>query len=139
MEGSAGAPRNGRSIAIVDDDGDVRSLLEAFLSRDGYEIASLANGGELLRRLGPEASALGRAPELIVLDVRMPGLNGLEVLAILREARLGTPVIIITAFSDRPTHEAAKRLGALAVFEKPFDIEDLRHAIGEALASHDPR
>lgn len=140
MEGSA--PIRTRCVAIVDDDAEVRSLLAAVLSQDGYDIATLANGDALLTHLGKSLSKPGTdaLPELIVLDVKMPGLSGLDVLAALRSTHWKAPVIIITAFGDGLTHDRAKRLGAVAVFEKPFEVDDLRRAVQDALASaHESR
>jgi FixJ family two-component response regulator len=65
----------------------------------------------------------------------MPGLTGLEVLAGLRKRDQSTPVILITAFGDEQTHAEAKRLGATAVIDKPFDTADLLTAVRRALAT----
>jgi DNA-binding response OmpR family regulator len=70
---------------------------------------------------------------LIVADIRMPGLTGLDVLAILRCANCTTPVILITAFGDEATHAEGRELGAAAVFDKPFNVEDLRSAVVETM------
>ena len=63
----------------------------------------------------------------------MPGLGGLDVLAILRCADWNTPVILITAFGDEATHAEGRDLGALAVFDKPFGVDLLRSAVREAM------
>jgi len=70
-------------------------------------------------------------PDLIVSDVRMPGWSGLDLLRFLRHRRSAIPVVLITAFGDRDTHERAARLGA-AVLDKPFALADLRRAIDDA-------
>jgi DNA-binding response OmpR family regulator len=64
----------------------------------------------------------------------MPGFSGLDVLSALRCLRSHVPVIIITAFGDEPTRRLALGLGALAVLEKPFDLDDLRTAVVNVLA-----
>ncbi|MCU0620491.1 MAG: response regulator [Gemmatimonadales bacterium] len=68
-------------------------------------------------------------PDIVVSDIRMPGKTGLELLAGLRRADWATPVILITGFGDRHTLAEAQRLGAAAVFDKPFDVDDLRTAV----------
>jgi DNA-binding NtrC family response regulator len=67
-----------------------------------------------------------RPPDVLVSDVRMPGLGGLDVLRGLRHCEWANPVILITAFGDEATHLEAVRLGAAAVLDKPFDVDDLR-------------
>jgi DNA-binding NtrC family response regulator len=66
---------------------------------------------------------------LIISDVRMPGVSGLDVLATLRREDWSTPVILMTAFGDLETRAEARRLGAKALFDKPFDVDDLRTAV----------
>jgi DNA-binding response OmpR family regulator len=68
-------------------------------------------------------------PDAIIMDVRMPGYSGIHILAALRAAQWSTPVILITAFGDARVHEEGARLGAAVVFDKPFDIDDLRTAL----------
>ena len=71
--------------------------------------------------------------DIVISDVRMPGLTGLDVLAILRCANWATPVILITAFGDEATHAEGRELGAVAVFDKPFNVEQLRAAVLETM------
>jgi DNA-binding NtrC family response regulator len=68
----------------------------------------------------------GRPLDLIITDVRMHGVTGLEILAGLRENDWSTPVILMTAFGDAELHAEAMRLGALAVLDKPFELDALR-------------
>ena len=63
----------------------------------------------------------------------MPGLTGLDVLAILRCANWATPVILITAFGDEATHAEGRELGAVAVFDKPFNVDALRATVLETI------
>lgn len=118
-------------ILLAEDDEYMRRLLAAGLRRDGFEVIEAANGAELVALLGTlvRQSPDGRAVDLIVSDIRMPWANGLRVLEMLRRSDWATPVILITAFGDGETHAEARRLGAAAVFDKPFEIDDLRTAV----------
>jgi DNA-binding NtrC family response regulator len=115
-------------ILLAEDDSEMRRLLSAILRRDNCEVIEAQSGthlSELIAREGLMAPSDARL-DLIISDIRMPGRSGLEVLAGLRRTDQTTPVILITAFGDRDTHADAHRLGALAVFNKPFDLDDLR-------------
>jgi CheY-like chemotaxis protein len=114
-------------ILVADDDEAMRSLLGASLRREGFEVRECVDGGELLAEL--EAARNGdSAPDLVVSDLRMPGVNGLDVLHWLRRWLPEVPVILITAFGDRQVHKRAEALGAVMVIDKPFDLgEFLEH------------
>ena len=71
--------------------------------------------------------------DLIISDIRMPGITGIEVLEGLHAHENCPPMILITAFGDKETHAQAHRLGAAAIFDKPFDIEDLLANVRETL------
>jgi CheY-like chemotaxis protein len=98
------------------------------LADPSLETRAPARGG-----MGPPAapSLETRAPpiDLIISDVNMPGATGIEALARLRRAELTTPVILMTAFGDKRTHDEAGRLGAELVLDKPFALEDLLAAV----------
>jgi len=121
-------------VLLAEDDTEMRKLLAWGLQKDGYEVVEAENGLELLEYLEPSLfypPTSGRIPEydIIISDIRMPGLSGLEVLAGVRKRDKATPVILITAFGDETTHKEAKELGASAVIDKPFDIDALREII----------
>jgi CheY-like chemotaxis protein len=121
------APR----VIVAEDEADVRQLVAVALRGLGYDIVEASSGAELLEALA-DALLGGRAadrPDLIISDIRMPGLTGLEVLAGLRQARWPTAIVLMTAYSDLATREEARRLGADAFFAKPFDIDDLMTAV----------
>jgi CheY-like chemotaxis protein len=73
---------------------------------------------------------------VIVSDIRLPGYSGFDLLEALHDAQCDTPVILMTAFGDQETHDKARRLGAVAIFDKPFDADDLSTAV---LWAFDPR
>ena len=103
------------------------------LRQDGYEVREVRDGAEALVVLGTvDESGKAGAPDLIVSDVRMPGLGGMEMLERLRRGSERIPVILVTAFGDWETHARAARLSA-KVLDKPFELEDLRKMVFDAL------
>ncbi len=138
----ASAPDNGDRkrprILVAEDDREMRRLLVEALREDGYTVDEAPDGVELLAHIGSSVlfgtfGSVRRPPDLIVTDVRMPGLTGLTVLAALRGTGESVPVIVITAFGDEETHRLAQQHGAVAIFDKPFDLVDLRTAIADVL------
>ena len=125
-----------RRVLLAEDDTTLRCLIASALRADGYEVLEAGDGIELLANVESTVAARRTRPDdvLIVADVQMPGLSGLDVLAILRCAFWAAPVILITGFGDEETHAEARELGATAVFDKPFDLDALRSAALEAVA-----
>ena len=121
-------------VLIADDDEAMRSLLGASLRGQGFEVAECKDGRELMHLLQSEAQGV-RTPSLIVSDLRMPGVTGLDVLHWLGRTLPQVPVILITAFGDAQTHRRAKALGAAAILDKPFDLEDFHAQVSVAMAS----
>ncbi|MFH1766184.1 MAG: sigma-54 dependent transcriptional regulator [Gemmatimonadota bacterium] len=115
-----------KRILIVDGDPDIRESLPGGLSDIGAEIATAADGEEALAKVGLEP------PDIVLTDVRMPGLDGLELLRLLRKRAPSVDVILMTAFDDMPTVVAGMREGARDFLVKPLDLHDLRRVIGEA-------
>lgn len=121
-------------ILVADDDPAMRGLLASSLRRDGYDVVEAANGAEMLEAFSLMLFRGEPVPiDVVVSDERMPGLLGSEVLAGLREAAWPTPFILITGFGSEETHRQMERLGATTVFDKPFDLDDLKDAIVEVL------
>lgn len=114
-------------VIVAEDEADVRQLVAVALRGLGYQIIEARTGAELLDELGDGLlqEDLAARPDLIISDIRMPGLTGIEILAGLRQAEWSTPILLMTAYADPETRELARRLGANAFFEKPFDIDDL--------------
>jgi len=129
------APR----VLLAEDDQDFRVLLATVLRADGYEVLEAGNGAELFDfvAFGLMGGQAKRSFDLIVSDIEMPGYNGLEVLDGIRDARIGIPVILITAFGDAEKHQAAERLGA-RLLDKPFDLAELEEAVEAALSKQTP-
>ena len=122
-------------IMLAEDDAEMRSLLSAGLRQDGYEVCATQNGLEMVEEIRLHLFSGDPVPvDLIISDERMPGMFGLEFLTVLREAEWPTPFILITGFGDDRTHERAHNLGASAVLDKPFDIDELRRIVLTVLA-----
>jgi len=125
-------------VLVAEDDREMRRLVVEALTADGCDVAEVCDGVELLAQVGSSVLFGGfgstrEPPDLIVTDVRMPGLTGLTVVEGLRRAGVAVPVVVITAFGDDETHRVALEHGAVAVFDKPFDLDDLRTIVQHAL------
>ena len=119
------APR--RRLVLAEDDDEVRFALAELLVGDGFEVVCVPDGHRLVDYLS-RCEQEDRLPDVIVTDHRMPGYTALDVLKGLRDAHWRVPVIVITAFGP-DVREPARALGASAVFDKPFDPDDLRTAV----------
>lgn len=121
------------TILLAEDDEDLRSLLAMVLRRDGHRVVEIGDGprlrAELAMRWGQGDRRLERL--LVIADVRLPALSGLQVLSAW-ESRPVPPFIVMTAFPDDQVRAQARALGALAVFDKPFDFDDLRGVVRTA-------
>ena len=106
------------SVWIVDDDRSIRWVLDKSLSKKGLITETFENGDDLLNRLTHES------PDAIISDIRMPGMNGLDLLSTIQESHPSLPVIIMTAHSDLDSAVASYSRGAFEYLPKPFDIED---------------
>ncbi|MCQ8230236.1 response regulator transcription factor [Pantoea trifolii] len=104
---------NNRRVLVIEDDADAADVLEAYLLREGYAVEIAGNGLSGLERVEKWK------PDLILLDIMLPGMNGTEVLAAVRR-RADTPVIMITAMTDTPDRIGALRLGADDYVVKPY-------------------
>ncbi len=132
---TAGRPAR---ILLAEDDAEMRSMLASALRADGYEVVEAHSGLALLEEIGMLLFRGEAFPaDVIISDERMPGMFGLEVLSGLRQARWPIPFILITGFGDPQIHERASKLGAAAVFDKPFDIDLLREAVLRVLRARE--
>jgi CheY-like chemotaxis protein len=115
-------------VLLAEDDPEMRRLVAERLRHEGFEVLEAKDGlqlDQLVRTALLRATREGIAVDLVVSDVRMPGRTGLQALADLRRIDGTTPFILITAFGDAELHDEAHRLGATAVFDKPFELDDL--------------
>ena len=120
-----------RWIVVADDNDSTKWALQKLLETSGYDVTAVSDGSELLYQLEPlllEDSEV-RTPDLIITDVRMPGISIFAVVDQLRERGLDIPVIVVTGYgSDRVRHRVRK-LGETIYFEKPVDIDRLERWI----------
>jgi DNA-binding response OmpR family regulator len=130
------APR----ILLAEDDLEMRAMLADVLSRDGYEVIEARHGAELhdLLIAQRDETDANSAADLIISDLRMPIITGLDVHAWLREHDSETPFILITAFGGEELAAQSLSEGVAAVFDKPFDIDALRAKVAILLGRHLP-
>ncbi len=117
-------------ILIVEDDNTIRVTVGNFLARLGFDVEVAEDGAQALAMLKE------RSFSLILLDLRLPDMNGLDILATIRESDDRPLVVIMTAYPEVRTAVAALKAGAYDYINKPFDLEDLRELIGRALETH---
>lgn len=117
-----------RTVHIVDDDDAVRSALTMLMRSAGLAVETYESG----RRFLDHAASI--VPGCVLLDVRMPGLNGLEIQRELTNRRIALPVVVMTGHGDVSTAVQAMKAGAVDFVEKPFDDEHILRLVEEALA-----
>jgi two-component system, NtrC family, nitrogen regulation response regulator GlnG len=120
-----------KPIWIVDDDQSIRFVLEKALAREQLAVRSFSNARDLLAALADDE------PQVLVSDIRMPGMSGIELLGKVKERLPGLPVIVMTAYSDLDSAVSAFQGGAFEYLPKPFDVakavELIRRAVDESL------
>lgn len=118
------------TVFVVDDDASMREALAALIKSAGLKVQAFASAQEFLAR--PPADV----PGCLVLDVRLPGLSGLELQSRMAELDLEIPIVFITGHGDVPTSVRAMKAGALEFLTKPFRDDELLDAIGKAIERH---
>jgi DNA-binding NtrC family response regulator len=116
-------------ILVVDDEDIVRTSCSRTLSPEGYEVRLAKNGAEGLKMANEDRF------DLVLTDLKMPDMDGIEVLRIIKEKWPETAVIIVTGYQTVDTAVKAIKLGAYDYIEKPFTPDALISAVAEALAS----
>src|SRR5512145_602357 len=120
-------------IMVVDDERMIRWSIQQALSRDGHSVATVQSGEEAV------AQAADEIPDLVFLDITLPGIDGLEVLRRLKAIDPSLTVVMVTATEDVKTAVEAMRLGAYDYVSKPFDLDRLRVIAQNALDRHELR
>ena len=123
-----------KKIYIVDDEPKLGELFVKVLRRDGLDAEAFANPVPMLERVDR-----GEAPHLILADLMMPGMNGIELMEALRDRGLQVPLIIMTAHSSVQTAVEAMRLGAFHYLQKPVNLEEMRTLLSKALDLYDAK
>ncbi|MCJ7496608.1 MAG: response regulator [candidate division Zixibacteria bacterium] len=115
------------TILIVDDEKEIRNLFQDFLTQEGYKVFTATNG--------VEAISLGKQNrfDLALLDIRMPGMNGIETFQELRKFKKDLEVIILTGHGTLNTAKEAMKLGAYDFLTKPIDLGLVKNIIRQAL------
>lgn len=118
-----------KKILIVDDQYGIRALLYEVLGKEGYKTFQAANGQQALQIVKKDK------PNLVILDMKIPGMDGLEILQEIKTINKEIKVIMMTAYGELDMIQKAHDLGALTHFTKPFDIDELRYVVNHHLAS----
>ena len=124
-------------VLLAEDDDEMRSLLAMTLRKSGYEVVECADGIGMLTYLAAfllPNEFMKEPLDLIISDIRMPGVTGMEVLEGKPQNHNFPPMILITAFGDAETHALARQFGAAAIFDKPFDLDVLLEKIKVVLS-----
>ena len=122
-------------ILLVEDDDDLRQLLSLALHVDGHKVMEARTGREALD-LVMNAAIVNRVLDIIVTDVRLPGIGGLTLLSGIRALGWMTPLVVMTAHDIDTIRRQAQRIGVDVVLEKPFDVNDFRAAVAHVLRWH---
>lgn len=123
--------RSGKRILVVDDDLDICALIVDGLSEEGYSICSCTSGGQALDLLEQESF------DLVLADIRMPRITGVDLLQQTRERSRRTKVILMTAYASIDTAIEAVRHDAFDYLVKPFSLKELRQRVHDAVADDD--
>lgn len=116
-----------KRILIVDDEKNIRLLLDQALATAGYDVMTAVDGEHGLQKAQDEA------PDMVLLDMKLPGMDGIEVLRRLRQRNGSVPVVMITAHGTVETAVEAMKLGAVDYLRKPFTPEEIRTIVARVL------
>lgn len=117
-----------RKVLVVDDDPVVGQSFNRVLSRQGYAVITAANGDEALAKLNAEQY------DLVYTDLRMPGMDGLEVAEQVKARQPWTPVVIVTGYGSKPSEDRARAVGVAEFLHKPLSPEMIEDSAAKALA-----
>jgi DNA-binding NtrC family response regulator len=112
-----------RMILVVDDDTAWLANLETWLAHDGFRVIGISRGEWVVEAVD------FHEPDAVLLDIHLPGADGLDILRQLHHRRPDIPVVIMTAFGGFEVQDRAHRLGAAAYFDKPFRVSDLMRVL----------
>ncbi|HZT95452.1 MAG TPA: sigma-54 dependent transcriptional regulator [Chloroflexota bacterium] len=131
MTGTTDSSAPDASVLVADDDASIRSLLRTVFEEEGYDVHDVAAGREVLPAINKVR------PDLVMMDVRMPGLSGIEVLEQMKRSNIDVPVLLMTAFGTSNVAIRAIQLGAYDYVTKPFDLDDLIITVKRTLDHRD--
>lgn len=117
-----------KKILVVDDEDSLRTVLSTELASEGYDVGTAADGDEAITEMGKKVF------DLILLDIKMPRMNGFEVLKFVKDKHPRTKVIMLTGFADLKNAIESKKLGAEDFVSKPYDLVDLLTTIERVMS-----
>ena len=123
---------NRQSILLVDDDPEFRKAMKKMFEKSGYEVTVAADGQEALVALSEDSF------DLIISDLRMPNLNGMELMEELKRRKINLPVIFITAYGEVESYMDLMNLGAFEYINKPVKGQEILGVVRKALESTSP-
>ena len=126
-------PGNGR-IMIVDDEENVRKVLRLSLTKAGYDVVEAEHGGEGIEMIGADDNAL--MMDVILCDIRMPKINGLEAIAFFQQQYPSVPIIVITGYPDQKMATDLLSRGVFDYLVKPVDKGKLLETVKAAMEKH---
>ena len=115
-------------VLVAEDDADMRALVASTLRTDGYDVDEALDGGDALMSITASRIPGHDDYDLVLSDVRMPVMTGVELATRLKRMGYTKPVLLMSAFADEQLHATARELG-LGMLVKPFDLDDLRVAV----------
>ena len=115
-------------ILVADDEPNLRRVLSAILAREGYDVVQAADGAEAV------GAVAGGDIDVVITDLKMPRVDGMEVLRHVSTTQPAVPVIMITAFGSVDNAVAAVKTGAFDYIEKPFEQDQIRQIVSKAVA-----
>src|SRR5436853_3008048 len=118
------------TILVVDDEAGIRQSVRGILADEGYRVLEAEDGRGALRLIESER------PRLVIVDIWMPEMDGIELLRRIRDSDPMTPVIVISGHGNIETAVTATKLGAFDFIEKPFSLDGLLHVVDRALEAH---
>lgn len=119
-----------KEILIVDDNRGIRMLLEEVFSKDGYLVHLAANGAEAI------SIAENKDIHCVLLDMKLPDMNGIEILKTIVQFKKNLPFIMMSAYAEQDLIEKAKNNGAIHFITKPFNIHELKELVSKFINSH---
>jgi len=126
-------PSSNARVLIIEDDEEMRSLLRDFFDAEGYQPEAVSNGYDAFGRLTKKPF------DLVITDIRMPGLTGLDILPRIKKIQPEAAIIVITAFGTEEVRRKAFERGANAYLEKPIHFQELRDLIRDVIFAKEKR
>lgn len=121
-----------KRIIVADDEANIRLLMEAVLAEEGYQVTAVASGREALRKILKEDF------DLAVFDIKMPDMNGLELIQRIRELKKDFPVVVCSAFKHLQDDYVIGTSGIAAYITKPVNLDDFKNKVKEILEQRQP-